>query len=777
MGLLLAFALVCARVPVRAQTSARTTSKPAASSTAAPPPSQLSELPSPQQQARPADNNQNNDDEVVRINSNLVQLDVSVTGGDGRSVADLRPEEFEVIVDGRRQVVTELSYISVEASTTATKRRADRRAAEVPPLLAPPVRLKPEQVRRTIALVVDDLGTSFESMAFVREGLKQFVNEQMLPGDLVAVIRTSAGMGSLQQFTSDKRLLLRAIERVRWTPRGRAGISAFAPVEADPLASARSRSLAGERREESANDYEEAERRAGEEVDEFREDIFAVGTLGALNFIIKGLRDLPGRKSVVMFSDGFQIYRRDGGSDRVRESLRRLIDLATRSSVVINTIDARGLAFTGLSAADNTGNLSPAQVERALFNRRESFFNTQAGLSYLADATGGLFIRNNNDLGDGVRRVLEAQRDYYLVGFRPDESLFDQGRGRVRFNRVEIKVARKGLRVRTRNGFYGFTERDARTAPRTRHEQMLTALTSPFAAGAVPLRLTSLFIGEPPDKTAVVSLLHVDVSGFRFEEEADGWHKAVLDVVALTFGEGGQLIDDVDRTETIRARGDAYRLLLKEGLNISMHVPVKKPGAYQLRVVVRDAATEKIGSASQFIEVPDLKKGRLTLSGIVLSSPDAQPAGAAGGEERKSGGMDAPGKQLTAGGAVGGGSSDGSGVAGGPSGAAVRRFRRGSEFLYLFDIYNAQADKTTGQPSLTTQMRLLHDGKPVYESSIAPFNSAAQTNPRQLRAGGRLRLGLGLQPGEYLLQVIVTDALAKPQHRVATQWIDFEVYE
>jgi len=705
-------------------------------------------------EARPAptpeERDDNDDDDVVRITSNLVQIDVTVTDKAGRPVTDLRPEEFEVSADGRPQEVTGASFVSAgEGAAGAGRPREAAKPADklAPP--APPARLRPEQVRRTIALVADDLGTSFESMHFVREGLKKFVNEQMRPGDLVAIIRTSAGMGSLQQFTSDKRILLRAIERVRWTPRGRGGVSAFAPIEADPVSAADAETgLSGGRRRRGGDRARE-ERQVGDDVDEFREDIFAVGTLGALNFIIKGLKELPGRKSVIMFSDGFEIYRRDGQNDRIIERLRRLVDLATRSAVVVSTVDARGLPILGLTAADSTSGLDSAQIEQALFDRRDNYFNTQAGLSYLAEATGGIFVRNNNDLGDGVRRVLEAQRDYYLIGFRPEESLFDQKRGRVRFNSIKVGVKRPGLRVRTRGGFYGFTEREARPVRRTRAEQIAGALSSPFTAGEVPLRLTSLFGSEAADKQAVVSLLHIDVSGFRFEQEADGWNRAVMDVVALTFGEGGQLIDEVNRTETIRARGDAYRTLMEQGLTFTMQVPIKKPGAYHLRVVVRDAASEKLGSASQFIEVPDLKKNRLALSGLALSG--------AGGGEGGEGGAAAPAD-----------------AAGGP---AVRRFRRGATFDYYYDIYNARAEKATGRPQLTAQTRVFRDGQPVYEGPVRPFAPGDQTDMRRLRSGSRVTLSRELQPGEYLLQVVVRDEMAKEKHRVATQWIDFEIVD
>src|SRR5438105_2052933 len=174
------------------------------------------------------------DEDVVRITSNLVQFDAVVTDKQGRPVTDLRPEDFEVYVGGRRQEVTNFSYVTAEPGAPAAQpapapppRPADKTAPPVPP-----ARLRAGQVRRTVALVVDDLGTSFESLAYVRQALKKFVDQQMQPGDLVAIMRTSAGMGALKQFTNDKRLLYRAIQRVRWYPSGRSGTSAFAPMEA-----------------------------------------------------------------------------------------------------------------------------------------------------------------------------------------------------------------------------------------------------------------------------------------------------------------------------------------------------------------------------------------------------------------------------------------------------------------------------------------------------------------------------------------------------------------
>ena len=156
-------------------------------------------------------------DDVVRISVTLVQIDVGVTDGKGRPVTDLKPGDFEVYEDGRRQQITTFSRVLPKAAATPEAHPAGK-PAEVKGVPAPPAKLRPDQVRRTIALVVDDLTLTFETAAYVRQALKKFVDEQVQPGDLVTIIRTGAGMGALQMFTADKNILYAAVDRVRWSP-------------------------------------------------------------------------------------------------------------------------------------------------------------------------------------------------------------------------------------------------------------------------------------------------------------------------------------------------------------------------------------------------------------------------------------------------------------------------------------------------------------------------------------------------------------------------------
>jgi hypothetical protein len=178
-----------------------------------------------------------------------------------------------------------------------------------------------------------------------------------------------------------------------------------------------------------------------------------------------------------------------------------------------------------------------------------------------------------------------------------------------------------------------------------------------------------------------------------------------------------------------------------------MHVPVKKPGPYQMRVVLRDTTSQRLGSSTQFTEVPDIKKGRLTLSGIVM------------GADRTRVGID---------------STDGQIVAPDPNETpAVRIFKQGTTVVYAYAIFNARADRNK-KAQLEVQARLFRDGQQVYTGAQVSMSSDAEQKTQLMAASGRLQL-TQVTPGDYILQVVVTDKLAGDKYKVAAQSIDFEV--
>lgn len=712
-------------------------------------------------------------DDTVRVTTNLVQADVTVTDKNGKPVRDLRPEDFEIFEDGKKQQITHFTYISAGAPDSTPS--SPETAPSEPGKAGAAVPLKREQVRRTIALVVDDLGLSLESMGFVRKALRKYVDEQMLPTDLVAILRTSGGTGVLQQFTSDKGQLYATIERVRWNPQGRGGISPFAALN--------EASIGADIRDSIQFTEEMEESRAGQ---------YSVGTIGSLNAIVRGLGDLPGRKSIVLVSEAFRMFGAQGRNTALIEALRILTDEANANSVAIYTIDASGLQSYQFEASDKVagysylidpvimaasggpaagtgggaGGVPPnapprtlsrvdtlsAQAERdsgSAFRRLgalSSMREAQAGethtvLSYLAQRTGGTFIRNRNDIGAGIAEIMEDQQGFYVLGYRPSESPVDKS-GRKRLFNLDVKLKRSGLKVRSRAGYFGITNEDRTAIRRTRPEKMVAALTSPFAPADVRLRLTPL-VGDEPNGGGfyVRSLVHVDAHDITFKEEANGARVAELEMVAVAFGDQGRVADQLSYSQTVRAANEAeYQQILTNGVVHLLNFPMKQGGPYQMRIAVRDAGSERIGAAMQFVEVPELNKNKLSVSSIVASGMTDNKAADLQSE----------------------------------SGPALRKLRQGMMLDYRYIIYHAQTsgDKTV---KVQTQTRLVRDGQTVFTGKVMPLDASQQADTKRLSVGGRLRIGPELTPGEYVLQVLVTDTSSPNKPRLATQSIDFEI--
>lgn len=700
-------------------------------------------------------------DVVFSVTTTLVQVDAVVTDSKGRYVTDLTPDDFAVFDDGKPQKITNFSYVRVSPQTAPRPKpvRTPKSEAVLPP--APAARLRPEDVRRTIVLMVDDLGLSFESMAFVHVSLRKFVERQMQPGDLVAVCRTGAGSGTLQQFTADKRILLSVIDGLRWNPNGRAALSFFEPY-------GKYSQLAEQMAGKNPDGRGGAPDSLNAAYDVGRNTIFAVGTLGAINYIVGALREMPGRKSIVLFSDGLDLFTPGQGpvqhsgmrsvqdmesNSEIVTALRKLVDRANRAGTVIYTMHTAGLQplvpgaqdrvdLTGMSAQAANGMLN-AITQVGVVGGRDFEFNAgQQGLAHLALETGGIPYENGNDLNWGLDRVLEDQQGYYLIGFKPPSGTFEAKHGSRSYHRVTVKATRPGLRVRSRTGFFG--ETDDETLPKygTPLEQMRAAMISPFRSSDVRLRLTALYAETPRRGPVVRNLLHIDARDLTFPS-ADGLNlvghpgrgpSAAVEIVAVATSMGDRPVAAVARHYKVEAPAERFQEALQEGALYTLDVPVKKRGAYQIHVAVRDTASGKVGSASQFLEIPELKRGRVALTSVILQNGD-RPAGT-------------------------------SAFAG--MSPATRQFRPGSEVEYFCLVENT--GKKVPAADLDSLIWIVRDGKDVYKgpARLVPIDGGG------LAVTGRLRLSPKMTPGDYYLGIVAADRTA-PKSGAAAQWTDFEI--
>lgn len=702
-----------------------------------PPPPQQTQKQTPGQQPQRDDKL-----DVVKVTTNLVQIDVVVTDHLNRKVTDLRADEVEIFQDGKPRTITNFDYIKIEPKPIESSSRSKKDPLAV---IGPASRIKPEQAQRIIAMVVDDLSLAFASVYYVRRALEQFVDEQMQPNDLVAIIRAGAGIGALQQFTNDKRILYAAIDRVKWNGRSRTMVGSFSPFSDAARIDGPNNSMKGGR---------------GQSPEQFRNEVSTVGTIGAISYVVKGLKDLPGRKSVILFSDGFALPSANDpfGKPLATSGLRRLIELANRASVVVYSIYAAGLHTLNLEAKDITTGPFASEFNDLLVQRNSDYFGAIEGLIRLADETGGIAYTRHNFLADVLKRSVVDQSDYYLVGYRPDDEIFNKENGLVKFHRVSLKVKRPGkYYVRMRKGFLGLPDEQTTAAPAvlSKQEQMTKALVSPFGAAGIQLRLTSLFVNDPKVGTAMHSFLQVNATDIDFTEEPDGSRKAVVDFLAVAFGDNGQVVDQFSVKQTIRVKQENVARVMRNGFTYNLTVPIKRPGAYQFRTVLRDDSSGRVGSASQFIEVPDLQKNQLQLSGIVMK-------GMAVSEYLK--GSDTDDSNM----------DDVRGENEPNASVAVRQFKNGMALAYGLKIYNAEIDKKSTKPNLKVQVRVFRNGELLFAGEQLPYDADGQTDLKRLTVNGGLQLGANMTPGDYVLQMIVYD-YAKEKPRVAAQQLDFEI--
>ena len=686
---------------------------------------------------------QDEKDDVVRINTNLVQVDVVVTKN-GKVVPDLAADDFEISEDGHRQTITNFLYVSnvsnVAAKTTSPLTKDNK------PLALPPPVVKPNEARRIMALVVDDLGLSAESISQVRKQLRKFVDEQMQPNDLVAIIRTGADIGALQQFTNDKRLLHAAIQQAQWNICSRVGPSVFRAVAPNtvPLTTNTGSTCGWESVRSS---------------------------LMSLRFILRAMGDLPGRKSMILFSDSIPrqeqdvLVRDDDVGNQLDERnyyglLQRLAEIAIRNSIVIYGVDTQGLQVAGPTAADTVTNSNlKGGIDRQMINtqldairrqRMMELIRRREGADVLSKDTGGFLIKNSNDFQ--LDRILEDQQGYYLLGYRPNSETFDR-----HFHHISAKVKRSGLSVRTRKGFYGFTEDEANRLQIAETGKTDLALISPFRAHDIAIDLATVFAEDPAFGSILRSFLYLNAKDLTFIDDGDGWHKVAVEMRGIIFGNNGQPLDQIVVTPTVRVRQKSYDQALRDGLVLRFDMPVKRPGAYQLRVAARDLVSSRVGSAGQFVIVPKLTNKELALSGIVLSGETdnriltiSAPPPSGNVVDTRQGEPEVTTNPVN------------------------RKYNAGTSLTFACVIYNASLD-TTGKPRLALQAKLFREARQALTADPMTVDVAGQKDLSRIIVTGIVRLKPDLEPGRYFLQLLVTDSLTKENHREAMQLIDFEL--
>ncbi len=393
---------------------------------------------------------------VIRVGVDLIQIDAKVTDKLGRPVTDLRAGDFILEVDGERQPLTNVAYFD----------DGPKAPGAVPEGATPLAPAAPSDTDHKVVFLIDDLNMSFDSMSQTRRALTEFASEWEAQRTRAALVKTSDKARAISFFVTPDQFE-KAAAGLRYTTRSNLGNQSRPPI-AESMATGRSAARLGGgqgAKRGAAPDVETATAVNPSKVSENLQQ-----RLFSLVSTINALRSLPGRKAVVLVSEGFPTAPQGAdplgfktplislffGNSENRAAVALTTEVANRASVVLYTVDPRGLVSFFPDASDDDFKVS-ASLMRA---RALALFDSQGSLQDMADATGGLAIANRNDLPGGFGDVLRDQRAYYLIGFEPKAETFTKDAEGPKFHKIRLKVNRADVRVRTRDGFYGVTDEE-----------------------------------------------------------------------------------------------------------------------------------------------------------------------------------------------------------------------------------------------------------------------------------------------------------------------------
>lgn len=704
-------------------------------------------------QSQPQDPQEQPD--VLRVFTEIVQTDVMVFDKDGKFVKDLRREDFELRIDGKLLSVEFFERITTgsgnEELQLAAARGRDNSGQGVPGSVVPLDR------GRTIFFFIDDLHLDQSSATLTRQTITRFLERDMGQNDEVAIASSSGQIGFLQQLTDNLTVLRKALQKFRPRASNLSDsehppmkeyqallISSYDRDTTDFFVEQLLRENQGMRRETAVSMVQSRARiRLAESA------VATRNTLIGLERLVRSSRELPGRKIIFFISNGFVV---DSINSDMRDRLQRVTSAAARSGVVIYSLDARGLvaSLTDISVSmpfDPSG-----RYERSL---NGELFANQDAMNALAADTGGRAFFNTNSFEPAVKRALAETSTYYLLAWKPESS---SSPNKSRFRKIEVKLLNKpDLTVRVRRGFYetepspasaeAKKDEKASQKPPSEAAQLSSVIAAPFPKRTLPVSLSLSYLNTPDKGEMLSTSLQVPHEFVTFGVGANKT-KAALDVAGFIYDEAGRVGAKFGERITITATeanadGPADEKFISSDITYSFPIHLS-PGLYQVRVGARDIASGKAGSAQGWIEIPNVAGKKLAMSSLLI------------GERAEN--------LIT------------NTSAGIPASSEVslnvsRRFRRDSLLRFLFFVYNAGLD-ADGKPDAAAQIQVVRDEQPVVTTALRKINSEGITDLARLPYAAEMPLK-ELSVGRYVLSVTVVDRVTKTSF---TQKAKFEIY-
>ena len=693
--------------------------------------------------------------EVLRVYTELVQTDVMVFDKQGKFVPGLTREDFELRIDGKLKPIEFFEKITTgsvneETQLAAARGSSGRINAGKPSESIPLDRGRP------VFFYIDDFHMDLAGLNATRELITQFIEKEMGQNDEAAIASASGQIGFLQQLTNDKAVLRAALKRL--------SIRQYAvrDFESPPMTEYQAVLIESYDRELLEYFIDEMLRKnpgitrdTAESMVKSRSRSLVMqsayvttNTLAGLEGLVKSAKDLPGRKLVFFLSGGFFLGER--GSDTI-EKLRRVTSAAARSGVVIYSMDARGLVASLQDASTEAHFDLSGRLQRAESGELAA---SQDALNALARDTGGKPVFNTNSLGPGLARALKETSVYYLLAWKPERETQHANK----FRRIEVKVVGKpDLTVQVRRGFFDVDPEppvakqpkgkkpDAPESPPDKSPvaEIRKVMFSAYPNRDIPISLNLSYANTPNKGSMLTAYMQIPHEFLSFVATANGKQTAIVDVAGTVLNDKGKPGAAFSNRLSIQAASiEAANNGQDLGYGYAVYLG---PGLYQVRVGARDEKTGRAGSAHAWIEIPDLSAGQLALSSLVIGGRAPSTISNASATTQKP----EVSTELR----------------------IAHRFSPTDFLRFMVFVYNAARAPADSKPDVALQVQVVRDDQPVITSPLRKVSVEGVDDLVRIPFAAELSLG-GLPAGRYVLQVTAVDRVSKQS---ASQQTRFEI--
>ena len=681
-----------------------------------------------------------------------VLVDVVVRDRQGRPVLDLKGDDFEILEDGVRQDVGSFTLVQ-RGGGVGIDVRLRRPPEETTTVVNPAVAAAAaaEELPAVMALVFDSL--SPEALAMCQKAALDYVKMSGATDARIGVFVTEPYVRVMQRYTREPALIRAAVQRLL------AAGTEQQSARAERLEQLRARRAAMDvsgvnqlantvtgtgnlSQAAGAIGQAEVERRLlqGEmrmlqAFDSLDRDHRGYGTTTSLLAVLESMAYMPGRKSVVFFSEGLP------ASPALQSHLQSVIESANRANITVYAVDASGLRVLS-GTTETRREIQAAGDERLRQSVADAFassdgpltkvlertedlmrFDNQGGLARLAEDTGGFLVRDTNDISSGFKRIDEDVRFHYLLTYSPQNDVLDG-----KFRTITVKVKRPGTTVYSRKGYRAVRALGA--SPLFSYEApALVMLDGRALPNAFPSRAGTFMFPEKdrPGLTPIVVRVMTDALSFEVDDKRATYSAQAAVVVRITDA-GGQVVQKLSQQYVLSGASQELAAA-KAGEILFYREADLAPGAYQVESLVYDAVAEKGSGRVSTVIVPGPESPPLRMSSLVLVSRSEKTPG-----QQKAAGEKTPpfyyGDLLLY-----------------PN--LGEPLRRADGLSFYFVVY-----PVPGRCACQMRVSLLRNGQSLGETTrvLEPVNDVRLPHLAQLPIDD-------LAPGIYELRVVVTDTI------------------